>query len=146
MLLLVALCCAADSCTCLAGFFAADDRGAGANPAAWAGFTGQSFYENHNLPSITHAAVHVWPQNWAIMGASGIAVRSTWLTSIRYCNAQQCFDVLVRLETQPRWFLNNWLSTHIADADRMGKARLAGALLAQCFTALMPTHPLPYSR
>ena len=84
MLLLVALCCAADSCTCLAGFFAADDRGAGANPAAWAGFTGQSFFENHNLPSITHAAVHVWPQNWAIMGASGIAVRSTWLTSMRH--------------------------------------------------------------
>ena len=59
------------------GFFSAGARGVNANPAAWAQSTGQDFYTNHMATGITHAAMHVWPANWAIMGgASGLAVRS----------------------------------------------------------------------
>ena len=57
------------------GFFGVGAREVNANPAVWARYTGQDFYANHMAAGITHAAVHVWPANWAILGgASGLAV------------------------------------------------------------------------
>jgi hypothetical protein len=58
------------------GFFSFGAREVNSNPAVWARLSGQDFYSNHNIAEITHAACHVWPQTWAILGgSSGITVR-----------------------------------------------------------------------
>ena len=65
----------------ITGFFSAGARGASANPAGWASFTGQDFVRNHGGKHITHCACHAWPQNWAIAGGiSGLLVRAAALS------------------------------------------------------------------
>ena len=43
------------------GFWSSQDCNSQANPASWAGSTGQSFGINHAAPGIDYAAIHLWP-------------------------------------------------------------------------------------
>jgi mannan endo-1,4-beta-mannosidase len=84
------------------GFYASDtssERGAAANPAAWAATTGQDFIRNHASKHIDFATIHVWRDNWAV-----------YSPNVRF-NAQR--------------FTRNWIATHERDCrTKLGKPLL----------------------